>query len=195
MKKLIFSIISVCLILYSGFVSSQEMKQFNCRGEGKAQGLKFSVSYPKNWIISDGIRPHIYKLFDFEDPDGSINMTIYIKVLDDAPTEEQINVVFQKDYLMGFYKDAKMIEFSNDAKIEDLRCLTLTAYIKRKVYDQEAYAIFKNNQFYFNRFHLQFNFTIINNDQKFETAMKMYKKYNPIFKAMMYSLAINSRWE
>lgn len=193
MKILRVSIIFFLLV--GNTFCSQRMQRFVCNGEGKAQGLKFSVNYPKNWIISDGIRPHVYKLFDFEDTDGSINMAIYINLLDDAPTEEQINVVFQKDYVMGVYQVAKMIEFSNDAKIEDLRCLTFTAYLKRKVYDQEAYSIFKSNLLFFNRFHLQFNFAIFSNDQKYETAMKMYKKYNPIFKEMMYSLAINSRWE
>ena len=183
------------LLLICVFVSAQKMQRFTCNGDGKALGVKFSIEYPNNWTASDGTRPHILKVFTFDDNDTNISFAIYVKKLDEAPSKEMINQVFQKDYLMGYFKDAKLIEFSNDSKIEDLRCLNLSVYMKSKVYDQVAYSIFKNNQIYFKKYHLQFNFTVSSFDQKYETMMKMYNKYNPIFNIMMTSLALNSRWE
>lgn len=179
------------------FPSSPKMQRYTCNGEGKALGIKFSIEYPNNWTVTDGIRPHILKSFEFNDNGSKISFVIYVKQLANAPSAEQIDHVFQKNYVLDFYKDsdAKIIEFTNDSKIAlDIRCLTVTSYLKKKVYDEESYALFKNNQMYFKNYHLQFNFSIMSNDQKYETMMKMFYKYNPIFKEMMYSLALNSRW-
>lgn len=197
MNKLSHILLVAILILISHFSFSQEMKKYVCNGEGKGQGLKFSLSYPSNWTVTEGIRPHILKIFDWEDKRGKVSMTIYVSKLEEAPANEEIDLVFKKDFILSnpMLNGSKVIEFKNDAKIEDLRCMFLTVYFKSKVYDTEAYSIFKNNQIYFERYHLQVNFDVMSYDQKYETMLQMYNSYNLIFNDIMGNMAINSRWE
>ena len=124
-------------------------------------------------------------------------MTIYVNKLDEVPSKEQIDYAFQKDFTLDnpIFREAKVIEFKNDVQIEDLREMFLTIYVKGKVYDLEAYSIFKFNHIYFDRYHIQVNFDIMSYDQKYETMIQMYNRYNIVFKEIMYGLSIYSRWK
>lgn len=188
---------TVVLIVFCNLSFSQEMKRYTCNGEGKAQGLKFSINYPSTWTVTEGIKPHILKTFDYDDKKGRVSMVVYVKKQEETPTKEEIDFVFQKDLITSNppFIGAKVIEFKNDAQIEDLRCMSITAFVNSKVYDAEIHGIVKDNYIYFDKYLIQVNFFVISDDQKYETMIQMYNSYNPVFKEMIYSLSINSRWK
>jgi len=197
MNKLL-NIIVALVFIFTGHLSfSQEMKKYICDGQGKGQGLKFSINYPSIWTVSEGVRPHILRTFEYKNKNGEISMQIYVKKMEQEPTKDEIDFLFQKEYVLSnpSLKVSKVIDFNNNAQIEDIRCMYITLYQKNKVYDTEVHSIVKNNYIYFGRYLIQINFFVISNDQKYETMIQMYNSFNPIFKELMYSLSINSRWK
>jgi len=173
----------------------QEWKWYECNGEGKSDGLEFSIKYPKDWTTSNGIRPHILQTFDFEEKRGNIKMTIYINTFDYKPSELDITNIYDKSNVLEALNAFEVLEFNDNVTMDGLRAVYATIYSKEKIYDEEVHAVVKSNILVWDIYLLQIGFSIMSNDQNYNTMYTMYEEYNNIFKEVMYSLAIHSQWK
>ena len=175
--------------------SGQKWSKFNCDGSGKCLGIKFSIKYPTNWEKRDGDHPHIIINFGHEEKRGYVKMVVYLKKFDETPTQSDINNIYSKDYLLNLFKVKKIIEFNDQAKIEDERGVYATVQVEDIMYDSTIRTIVKTNLLIWKDYLFQINFFIFSNDQSFGTMNDMYNDYNEVFREIMVSLVINSKWE
>lgn len=194
--RIIFLIPIVSLMMISlSSCSGQKWSKFNCDGSGKCLGIKFSIKYPTNWEKTDGDHPHIIINFGHEEKRGYVKMVVYLKKFDETPTQSDINNIYSKDYLLNLFKVKKIIEFNDQAKIEDERGVYATVQVEDIMYDSTIRTIVKTNLLIWKDYLFQINFFIFSNDQSFGTMNNMYNDYNEVFREIMVSLVINSKWE
>jgi len=172
-----------------------EWNKFVCDGSEKCRGFKFSINYPKRWVVKDGSRPHIIKVFEFEERRGMIQMALYLRELDTIPTPEEILYNYNEEAFKNTFNAVEIIEFNNSNQIDFERCITATLFTKLRIYDEEILALVKPNMIFYQNYLLQVNFFIYGYEQDKEKMKSILESYNPVFKEIMYSLALVSKWE
>ncbi len=188
-------IVTGILILLHSTLFSQEWSKFNCNGSGKCQGVEFSIKYPSNWKSTGGEHPNIIRNFGIEERRGYIKMVVYLDKFNETPTQSEVNGLFSKDHISSYFKVNKYIEFNNEATIEGEKCIIATVQVEDKMYDQVVRSIVKTNMLIWKNYLFQVNFFIFSNDQSFKTMNEMYSDYNSIFREVMNSLVIISKWK
>jgi hypothetical protein len=174
---------------------SQEWSTFNCDGSGKCQGVKFSIKYPINWQKSGGTNSSIVQNFGHAERRGYVKMVVYLDRFDEIPTPSDVDELYSKDHLLKYYSTDKLIEFNDQATIQGEKCVTATIQVEDKMYDQVVRSIVKTNMLIWKDSLFQINFFIFSNDQSYETMTAMYNDYNEVFKEIVVSLVILSKWE
>jgi hypothetical protein len=175
-----------------GFVNVYKTKD-----HPKAKGTDWQIKVPKSWKKAEADRPNIIQKFTSDFGDGSQNIMISVHNLgfsDEVTlTNDEINEFFNENEIKNMLPEgAKFISFSK-TKIEDLivgvfeiektserldtkikiRMIQYMFVVKNKMYSLEA--------------------MVSSNDPNKDLAFDM-KKYLPLFKSVVNSIVVNSKY-
>lgn len=121
------TIIIFCLPFFDTF---SQWSKFECDGSDQCQGIKFSIKYPSNWKTIDGDQPHILQKFEFEDKQGYGQLIIYINKFEEIPDQSDDEAIYSKENVINSLGNVKkLLEFNDQAIIEDERCVYATTQI------------------------------------------------------------------
>lgn len=189
---------TVLLCFFIGIFTTsiaQEWTKFVTDGTGKSEGLKLATKFPSHWRRIDGTRPHIVKLFQFEDSSGQINAGIYIKKLQNPPAETEIEYLYSLENIKNVYSAVEVIEYDNTATVDLEKCVSSLLKVEGKVYEDVIKSVAKVNYIIWDKYLIQINFMIFSFDQEYNTMIKLYEKYKDIFDEVLINTAILSKWE
>ncbi|TXB66185.1 hypothetical protein FRY74_06325 [Vicingus serpentipes] len=175
---------------YIEFKKGQYTK-YNCKGEGSANGLNFSIKYPNTWILKDGDRPHIVKNIM-----GKLEgLVIYVNKLSESDLpKEDVSEFFTLEGLKYIIGVDEFDSYDLNQEIDGIRtaCVYFNTNIKRldteiKSKNLVYLMIYKN-------YLIQLHFSVTAPPPFSNFFEKKFKRYEGLFKLMANSFIINSQW-
>lgn len=180
----------------------------------KSRGLKLAFEYPMSWIIQEGKRPNVIKLF--KSYNGSCSVTIIVKDIISGMREEgiklsheelryirskeyeneMINSIYTEEFYKNYFSEAGFKEIKdlsfNKTKIEGQPAFMINAsgIIERTTFNRrvwmKSYVILYQNY--------TINIGMVVNDINGELVVEK-DKYSKLFDLMVNSLVIKNKWQ
>ena len=179
--------------------SSGQRNKFSSNGEGKSQGLKIHIKYPKSWTSKEGDRPHVLRKFVQSD-----NYALAIVVVQKAEKEfsqAEINELMTTEGLQSSLPKGGLYISSNpNLKIDNLKAGSIeysliTERVDKKLYTHVLQYVVIYKDYILT---LQFSVADINGlnavAQSKATVDKRYKIIYPLFWEMFNNLVIDNVW-
>lgn len=209
MKKSVLKIISVIILTtlscsgkakkqqnteLDNSISQKEWTTYSCSGHPKSMGLDLSFKHPSDWHPSEGQRPHIVQTFSKEFTEGKIQFSLYVNKFETALSLVEIDEILSYVNINNA-STGTVYDFSNDIKIDGLKCARFTTEGKEFIYDTVIKGLTVSHVFVYDDYLIQLNFGFISNDQKFETMRKLYAENKLTMQTIMSYVAVISQWK
>jgi hypothetical protein len=197
LKKHFFHRYLIALLSLFIFQNSfgQDSYRFKCKDNPKCNGVEFSINIPKKFNPLEGDRPHIIKKFVFQENNFSTTIILYLRKLPMKPSNEEINKILSLENIYKMNNVIELIEYDDNANIDNQKCLTATIYNEAKVYTNKIYNVINQNLLIWEDNLIQVNFFVTTNQDNYEKILNYYDSNKHTFNSIMSSFVLTSKWK
>ena len=208
MKKESFTLIFIIFFTISAFTQDEDLVLwksgktfvFNTTEHSKSKGLNLSIKFPENWIAHEGAHPNVLKNF-YRNDKADVECIIIIKKLPKTPTAKDIIGMKSISQIKAIVpKSGKYLNSNSLLKIDGEPAFFVEFYNERKVgnnlagVDMKMYSSLYS--IIYKDYLIQIGFSVSNSPQDLNDNLEAkYKSYNLIFKQIINSTIILSKWQ
>jgi hypothetical protein len=198
MRPIQFYKIFVCFIFIINIFqncSADPISSFNnnikfvCKGN-KCLGLDFSIRYPSTWKLIDADRPHVAcKVFS---ENGKGFEGLVVSVFNEPEIQ---NASLYDIALASMSKNSKIVKYTDDLNIENCKSSSLIFENEDKRLDM---VFFSKSIVYivkYKQYVLCFYFTVSDLSERKNNLSKKFEEFLPLFKKMILSFSIQSKYK
>lgn len=167
--------------------------KYVCDGTGKGRGIKFSINYPSNWSSLEGNRPHIVR--KFSNSDKTISAMIIITELEKTPTQKEIEYYYTKQGSMELLPTQATYISNSSTKIEGQPTIINEYTIKTERAENQLKGRMKTYTIFYKKYSIQVQFGVMQLLSSNLDIEKIFNENELLFKAMMNSFILTSKWE
>lgn len=174
-----------------GFISSQ--CAYKTDGQGKSLGLKIKVSYPCEWKMAEGERPHVLQKFTYSGASGeSASENFTINKLPSIISDKDLNDIFSQEGLREISAGSGTYVSGRKVQIDGIQCAEVIT--KTKKIAPAATVYLYTIQYYIFYKTYSVTITFMTGGTTEASAEKSYKNYKLLFQLLATNTVILSKW-